>query len=214
VADDSSAPLPRRVPGTNRHGPGSEQETRPAGPAALPEDLVRRIRVALDAARSEASLQEDAPGPEAADRAMGPTSVPPWESGPSKGPEPPAAITEEITVRPVTADRPEPAVIAPTDPEPMPALRQDERARRAKPLARRIRPSARAPKPAPPHRPPPSPGPVPQMAPMFPPEPAPEEITIRPLTPVTPEPDRRARNIGWIILVLVFIVIVALIFLL
>jgi hypothetical protein len=151
VADDSPAPLPRRVPRDKQHVPGSGQETRPVGPAALPEDVVRRIRVALDAVRSEASRQQDASRPEAPDPPDRPTSLPRRVPGTSKGPEPRVAIpraglpsvwlsrprsgtneaptdvfppasgspsgggTEEITIRPVTADQPEPAT---TRPEP------------------------------------------------------------------------------------------------
>jgi hypothetical protein len=295
VADDSPAPLPRRVPGNRRHAPGSGQGTRPVGPAALPDDVVQRIRVALDAVRSEASLQEDAPRPEAPDRAEGPTSLPRRVPGRSKDTEPSVAIvrarlpslapswrartneasagvflpvsasrsgdsTEEITVQPVTADppgpvtaQPEPVSAVPTDPEPTPAprptaeqpdpqgrpgegtghqaevparakirqargtkpmtRRTNSPARRPKPPARRTKPPVRAQKLAP-NRPSPAQQPVPQMALVFPPEPAPEEAKIRPPAPITPDLDRRARNISWAILALLLISVVALIFLL
>jgi hypothetical protein len=52
------------------------------------------------------------------------------------------------------------------------------------------------------------------MALVFPPEPAPEEAKIRPPAPITPDLDRRARNISWAILALLLISVVALVFLL
>lgn len=142
MADRGAGPLPQRTPGDKRHVPGSEQGG-PVGPAALPEDVLQRIRSALEAMRSGASPQEDAP------RAGGPASALPGRPpGASKDPQPPAAITrpelpalwpygpnssadeaptevfppvgaarsggyaEEITVRLVGGEQPEPAAAA------------------------------------------------------------------------------------------------------
>jgi hypothetical protein len=87
VADDSPAPsLPQRVPGSNRHAPGYDREpgAKPVGPVALPEDVVRRIRDALDSMREEASPQ---------DRRAGtgrPAALPRRVPGASNDPSPPA----------------------------------------------------------------------------------------------------------------------------
>jgi len=222
VADDSPVPLPRRVPGSKRHVPDREQGARLVGPAALPEDVAQRIRVALDAMRSESALQEDAPRPGTPDRAEGPASLPQRIPGMSEGPEPPAAVgpadpgpapDREPTAqeRPDRQDRPEDG----TGRRAKTSAREKNRpGRRTKSLGRRTKAPARAPELAPPHRPSPSHGPVPQMALIFPPEPAPEEATIRPLAPAAPERGPRARIIGWTILVLVLMFIALLVLLL
>ena len=85
--DNPAAPLPRRLPGSNRHGPGGREGpvNGPVGPAALPEDVLQRIRDALGSLREEAS-------PEHAARAERPASLPRRVPGASKGPGPPAVI--------------------------------------------------------------------------------------------------------------------------
>jgi len=60
MAEDASvSPLPRRAPG-RRHLPGGRRGLGPAGPPALSDDDLQRIRDVLDAVRDEASSQEPA----------------------------------------------------------------------------------------------------------------------------------------------------------
>ena len=63
MAEDNPAPpLPRRVPGDNRHTPGDRQGagTGQAGPLVLSEPVLQRIRAALDSVADEAPPREDA----------------------------------------------------------------------------------------------------------------------------------------------------------
>jgi hypothetical protein len=87
MAEDSpAAPLPRRVPGSNRRRPdGREPATGPVRPAALPDDVLQRICDAL------VSMRESAP-PEHTAQAERPASLPRRVPGASKGPGPPAVM--------------------------------------------------------------------------------------------------------------------------
>ena len=87
MAEDSpAAPLPRRVPGSNRHGPGGGGAAAgPVRPAALPDDVLQRICDALVSLRENAS-------PEQMAQAERPASLPRRLPGASKGPGPPAVI--------------------------------------------------------------------------------------------------------------------------
>jgi hypothetical protein len=144
VADDSPAPpLPQRVPGSNRHAPGYERgpAAKPVGPVALPEDVVRRIRYALDSMRDEASPEDRTASAEQ------PAALPRRVPGASNGPKPPAvaarprlpstlrsrpagASTDQFpaispshpgTAREETTAAPGPAPAASADPQPVPA---------------------------------------------------------------------------------------------
>jgi hypothetical protein len=113
--DSPAAPLPRRVPDSDRHVPGGRQGPGPGpvGPAALPKDVLQRIRDALDSVKNEASPQEQgarAGRPARAERparAGQPASLPQRVPGASKAPEPPAVVA-----------RPRPPSLPPSLPRP------------------------------------------------------------------------------------------------
>ena len=198
MADDSPAPpLPQRVPGSNRHAPGYSRGlgAKPVGPAALPEDVVRHIRSALDSMRDEASLQDrtasaerpaalprrvpgasNGPRPPAIAARPGPPSTPrsqPDEAStdqfPAISPSHPSAGREEITVQL------EPATALPaatqqsrwTSQAKSPARRAPKPARRAaKPARRAGKPASRMKGPTRSSKPPPSPIPSPSPQPV------------------------------------------------
>jgi hypothetical protein len=189
----------------------------PSRPRAGTNEASAGALLPVSASRSGDSTEEITAQPVTADPPEPVTAQPEPVSAVPTDPEPAPAPRPTAEEPPDRQGRPEEGT---GHRGKVPAREKNKLARRAKPMtrrtqspARRTKPPAPAPKPTP-NRSSLSQQPTPQMALVFPPEPAPEEAKIRPPAPITPDLDRRARNISWAILVLLLISVVALVFLL